>query len=82
MGREVEEVVETTSSENKSEGDIILGHNEALRRVRQSIADLASGLNEVDRYVTRSSLLYNVLRHDFLLALAPSWNLTKSAWTS
>lgn len=51
MGREVGEVVETTTREGKSEQHIPLGHNEALRLVRQSIADLASGLNEVDRYV-------------------------------
>jgi serine/arginine repetitive matrix protein 2 len=47
MGREVEEA---TSGEGKSQGDT-LGHTEALKRVRQSIADLASGLGEVDRYV-------------------------------
>jgi serine/arginine repetitive matrix protein 2 len=50
MGREVEEVLETIGGEGKNEVDVTLGHNEALRRVRQSIADLASGLNEVDRY--------------------------------
>lgn len=44
MGRGVEEM-------NTGEGDIILGHNEALRHVRQSIADLATGLNDADRYV-------------------------------
>jgi serine/arginine repetitive matrix protein 2 len=61
MGREVEEVLETTSSEGKSEGGIILGHNEALRRVRTSIADLASGLNEVDRSVAELLGLYDVM---------------------
>jgi len=48
MGREVNEVLETTSNEDKSEGDIILGHNEAIRRVRQTVADLALGLSAVD----------------------------------
>ena len=52
MGREVEEVVETAGNESKNEEDTPLSHNEALRRVRRSIADLASGLNEVDRYFT------------------------------
>jgi serine/arginine repetitive matrix protein 2 len=60
MGREVEEVVETTTSQGKSNGDIILDHNEALRRVRQSISDLASGLGEVDRFVAVLLWLYDV----------------------
>lgn len=52
MGREVEEVTEA-DSEVKSEEDMPLDHNEAVKRVRQSIADLASGLREVDRYCAR-----------------------------
>jgi hypothetical protein len=52
MGREVEEVAEGADSEVKHEEDFPLNHNEAVRRVRQSIADLASGLSEVDRYIT------------------------------
>jgi serine/arginine repetitive matrix protein 2 len=52
MGREVEEVAEAADSEVTHEEDFPLNHNEAVRRVRQSIADLASGLSEVDRYIT------------------------------
>jgi hypothetical protein len=63
MGREIEEAMNITSSEGKSEGDILLGHNEALRRVRQSVADLASGLGEVDRFVAIIPVL-NVSSND------------------
>jgi serine/arginine repetitive matrix protein 2 len=72
MGREVEEVFETISNEGKSEGDIILGHNEALRRVRTSIADLASGLSEVDRSVTDLLGLCNVISDVDLFRLSSS----------
>lgn len=84
MGREVEEVLETTGSEGKSEGDIILGHNEALRRVRKSIADLASGLSEVDRFVVALLRLYDVIsdKASFLLARATSWSLMTSDWAN
>lgn len=45
MGREVEEV----SQEGTSEADIPISHNEALARVKQTIAHMAEDLSEADR---------------------------------
>lgn len=51
MGREVEESVEEAAEAIGPESeDEFLSHNEALRRVRQSIADLALGLSDVEKY--------------------------------
>ncbi|KAF7977750.1 hypothetical protein HWV62_2838 [Athelia sp. TMB] len=47
MGREVEEKAEDESMDPTSDEELP-SHNEALKRVRQSIADLASGLSDVD----------------------------------
>lgn len=65
MGREVEEVLDTIGGEGKNEVDVTLGHNEALRRVRQSVADLASGLSEVDRCAA-ALLLFREVFSDWL----------------
>lgn len=51
MGREVEEKVEEELTMDITSDEELLSHNEALRRVRQSIADLASGLSDVERFV-------------------------------
>lgn len=56
MGREVEEKVEEEPSMDITSEEELLSHNEALRRVRQSIADLASGLSDVERCVFYSDI--------------------------
>lgn len=45
MGREIEDAVE----EQASEGDTPLSHNEALARVRETVAHMAEDLSEADR---------------------------------